>query len=300
MMSKQSTSWSASSLQMTFMNKSVQQWKNLGKGRGINIHVHHQDCWSGSCGAECRCLARIPIGFTEPHPFPECLWAQVPDSNIHWSAYTCKSFECLNTRRMHEESKYADCVDCFDLGGKEKFRWTKATTGPLDFPIPQVLKMKNGGIRIGFDMGGGTATFAARMREYNVTIVTSTLDTGAPFNNFVSLRGLVSMHLSISQRVPFRDNTLDLVHSMHILSNWIPTDTLEFILYDIDRVLRPGGLFWLDHFFCMRPQLDSDYVPLIDKLGYKRLKWVVGDKSDRGTEEVYLSAVLEKPTEARL
>lgn len=264
------------------------------------IHVHHQECWSGSCGAECRCLARIPIGFTEPHPFPECLWADMPDSNIHWSAYACKSFECLNTRRMREESKYADCVDCFDLGGKEKFRWTKVTTGPLDFPIPQVLKMKNGGIRIGFDMGGGTATFAARMREYNVTIVTSTLDTGAPFNNFVSLRGLVSMHLSISQRVPFRDNTLDLVHSMHILSNWIPTDTLEFILYDIDRVLRPGGLFWLDHFFCMRPQLDSDYVPLIDKLGYKRLKWVVGDKSDRGSEEVYLSAVLEKPTEARL
>ncbi|CAK9871512.1 unnamed protein product [Sphagnum jensenii] len=247
-----------------------------------------------------RCLARIPIGFTEPHPFPECLWADVPDSNIHWSAYACKSFECLNTRRMREESKYADCVDCFDLGGKENFRWTKVTTGPLDFPIPQVLEMKNGGIRIGFDMGGGTATFAARMREYNVTIVTSTLDTGAPFNNFVSLRGLVSMHLSISQRVPFRDNTLDLVHSMHILSNWIPTDTLEFILYDIDRVLRPGGLFWLDHFFCMRPQLDSDYVPLINKLGYKRLKWVVGDKSDRGTEEVYLSAVLEKPTEARL
>jgi hypothetical protein len=88
---------------------------------------------------------------------------------------------------------------------------------------------------------------------------------------------------------------------MHVLSNWIPLDTLEFIFYDIDRVLRPGGLLWLDHFFCIQSELDSLYAPLIRKFGYKELRWDVGSKLDRGAgkHEVYLSALLEKPLAAR-
>jgi SAM-dependent methyltransferase len=135
------------------------------------------------------------------------------------------------------------------------------------------------------------------MLEHNVTVVTTSLNLNAPFNSFIALRGLVPLHLTLAHRLPFFDNTLDLVHSMHVLSNWIPTTSLEFILFDIDRVLRPGGLFWLDHFFCIEHQLADTYIPLFRKLRYKKLRWAIGPKLDRGPDlhEVYLSALLEKP-----
>lgn len=141
------------------------------------------------------------------------------------------------------------------------------------------------------------ATFAVRMRERNVTIVTTSLNLNGPFNNLIASRGVVPLYLSISQRLPFFDNTLDIVHSMHVLSNWIPERVLHFLLFDVYRVLRPGGLFWLDHFFCVGEQLEEVYGPMILSVGFRKLKWVIGRKLDRGPnfKEMYLSALLEKP-----
>nr|POF10343.1 hypothetical protein CFP56_50071 [Quercus suber] len=135
-------------------------------------------------------------------------------------------------------------------------------------------------IRIGLDVGGGTATFAARMRERNVTSITSTLNLDGPLNNFIASRGLIPIHFSVSQRLPFFENTLDIVHSMHILSNWIPETMLEFTLYDIYRVLRLGGLFWLDHFFCMGSQLNTTYIPMLNRIVFKKLRWNASRKLD--------------------
>ncbi|KAJ7568294.1 hypothetical protein O6H91_01G026400 [Diphasiastrum complanatum] len=241
-----------------------------------------------------RCFAHIPSNFSEPYPIPRCHWEGPPDGSIVWTAYDCKSFECLNTRAKRKI--FADCLDCFDLNGREKNRWL-FESNQLAYTIQEVLDLKpTGSIRIGLDIGGGTGSFAVRMREHDVTIVTTSLNLGGPFNNFIAQRGVLPFFMTIAQRLPFFDNTLDIVHSMHVLSNWIPTETLEFILMDINRVLRPGGILWLDHFFCLRPQLDI-YVPMIKRLGYKKLKWGVGEKLDRGRElqEMYVSAVLEKP-----
>jgi len=82
----------------------------------------------------------------------------------------------------------------------------------------------------------------------------------------------------------------------HFDSFFLPTSRLEFVLYDIYRILRPGGLFWLDHFFCTKDQLKI-YVPMIEQLGYKKLKLSVAPKLDRGPElkEMYIYTVLEKP-----
>jgi SAM-dependent methyltransferase len=123
------------------------------------------------------------------------------------------------------------------------------------------------------------------------------MNLNGPFNNFIAARGVVPLYISISQRLPFFDNTLDIVHSMHVLSNWIPTTLLHFMMFDIYRVLRPGGLFWLDHFFCLTVQMEEVYQPLIESVGFKKAKWVVGRKLDRGLERggMYLSALLEKP-----
>ena len=244
-----------------------------------------------------RCFAKAPESYKEPYPRPESMWTMPRDESILWTPYTCKSFECLNDRK--NTGVFEDCIDCFELDGRESWRWTTQSTGDtdLDYSVDEVLEIKKGTVRIGLDIGGGSGSFAVRMMERNVTIITTSLNLNGPFNNFIALRGVVPLYLSIAQRLPFFDNTLDLVHSMHVLSHWIPTTTLDFILFDIDRVLRPGGIFWLDRFFCIEPQLAETYIPLFHKLGYKKHKWAIAPKLDRGAHlrEVYLSAVLEKP-----
>ena len=242
-----------------------------------------------------RCRPKSPTNYVEPTPLPESLWTTPPDTSIVWDAYACKSYQCLIDRK-NKPGSY-DCKNCFDLQGEEKNKWI-FDDGGLDFAIDQVLATKAAGtIRVGLDIGGGTGTFAARMRERNVIIITSTLNLDGPFNNLIASRGLVPMHISISRRFPFFDNTLDIVHSMDVLSNWIPDTMLEFVLYDVYRVLRPGGLFWLDHFFCFGSQLNKTYVPILDRIGFNRLRWHVETKLNRGVHKnvLYISALMEKP-----
>lgn len=245
-----------------------------------------------------RCRPAAPRDYVEATPLPLSLWATPLDLSVVWTAYTCKNYTCLINRKRTQKG-FDDCKDCFDLNGVEKTRWTSARKrDDLDFSINEVLAHKKpGSIRIGLDIGGGVATFAVRMLERNITIVTTTMNLNGPFNSFIASRGVIPLYISIAQRLPFFDNTLDIVHSMHVLSNWIPTQMLHFLLFDIYRVLRPGGLFWLDHFFCVGEQLKEVYTPLIDSVGFNKLKWVAGRKLDRGPElgEMYISALLEKP-----
>lgn len=77
------------------------------------------------------------------------------------------------------------------------------------------------------------ATYAVRMRQRNITIITTSMNLNGPFNSFIASRGVVPMYISISQRLPFFDNTLDIVHLIHVLSNWIPTTLLHFLLFDV-------------------------------------------------------------------
>ncbi|KAI4355127.1 hypothetical protein L6164_003930 [Bauhinia variegata] len=173
-------------------------------------------------------------------------------------------------------------------------RWVKLDSDDTaDFLISDVLDIKPGEIRIGLDFSVGTGTFAARMREFNVTIVSATINLGAPFNEMIALRGLVPLYLTINQRLPFFDNTLDLIHTTRFLDGWIDLVLLDFVLYDWDRVLRPGGLLWIDSFFCSKEDLDY-YLESFKMLRYKKHKWVIVPKLDKDDKEVFFSAVLEK------
>ncbi|KAJ6715600.1 S-ADENOSYL-L-METHIONINE-DEPENDENT METHYLTRANSFERASE SUPERFAMILY PROTEIN [Salix viminalis] len=225
-----------------------------------------------------RCHPKTPANYVEPTPFPQSLWTTPPDASIVWDPYTCKSYQCLIDRK--KAPGYFDCKDCFDLDGREKSRWL-FDNGRLDYGIDQVLETRpHGTIRIGFDIGGGSGHICGK-------------NEGKKYNHHHQLHEF----RCVSQRLPFFDNTLDIVHSMHVLSNWIPDAMLEFTLYDIYRVLRPGGLFWLDHFFCLGSQLNQTYVPMLDRVGFRSLRWNAGMKLDRGIDknEWYISALLEKP-----
>ncbi|KAF8377854.1 hypothetical protein HHK36_031241 [Tetracentron sinense] len=239
-----------------------------------------------------RCFAKsIPkVGLFH---FPLSLWKPVSDKIVSWSGLGCKNFECLNSRKVAR-----DCDSCFDLvNGFEKQRFVKARS-KNDFLVDDVLSLGSGGIRIGFDIGGGSGSFAARMAERNVTVITSTLNVEAPFSEFIAARGLFPLFMSLDQRFPFYDNVFDLVHTANGLGDEGRPEKIEFLMFDIDRILRAGGLFWLDNFYCADEERKRTLTRLIERFGYKKLKWVVGEKVDAtgaGKSQVYLSAVLQKP-----
>lgn len=238
-----------------------------------------------------RCLTRASKVYQKPYPINESLWKVPDDRNVRWGNYQCRNFQCLSSK--NPKRGYSKCVGCFEME-REKLKWVTNSSVLADFLIKDVLSVKPGEIRIGLDFGIGTGTFAARMREHNVTIVTTALNLGAPFNEMIALRGLIPLYVTLNQRLPLFDNTMDLIHTSGFLDGWIDLLLLDFVLYDWDRILRPGGLLWIDRFFCSKKDLD-DYVYMFLQLRYKKHKWAISPKSK---DEVYLSALLEKPPRA--
>uniref|UniRef100_A0A7N0U467 S-adenosyl-L-methionine-dependent methyltransferase n=1 Tax=Kalanchoe fedtschenkoi TaxID=63787 RepID=A0A7N0U467_KALFE len=237
-----------------------------------------------------RCFAATPQKTTTSyplHPFP----ALLPDQAVVWSKYACKSFACLN-----RDNKFKG----FNTSTVSKPTFLSSASD-LDITIPEFLKLAktlSSPIRLGLDVGGGTGAFAARMKLRNVTVLTTTMNLGAPYNEVVALRGLVPLHVPLQQRLPVFDGVLDFVRLGHAVNRWIPLVAMEFLVFDVDRVLRGGGLLWIDHFFSKGEDLEKVYAPLIGKLGYKRVKWAIGKKMDGSgvkNGEVYLTALLQKP-----
>ncbi|XP_075507713.1 putative methyltransferase At1g29790 [Primulina tabacum] len=235
-----------------------------------------------------RCFARASKLYLRPYSINESLWRIPEGRNVRWSNYQCRNFECLSGK--NPKRGYSKCTGCFEMD-KEKLKWITNTTLPTDFLIQDVLSTKPGEIRIGLDFGIGTGTFAARMREQNVTIVSTALNLGAPFSETIALRGLIPLYLTLNQRLPFFDNTMDLIHTAGFMDGWLNLQLLDFILFDWDRVLRPGGLLWIDKFFCKRKDLD-DYMYMFLQFRYRKHRWAIAPKSK---DEVFLSALLEKP-----
>ncbi|KAF3449895.1 hypothetical protein FNV43_RR05974 [Rhamnella rubrinervis] len=236
-----------------------------------------------------RCFTKTsskPTSSLPQNPFPSSL----PSSNVLWTKYSCKSFDCLN--RFNPNLGFDPAQDIANF---------MTYRSELDLPIPQLLqiaKAANSVVRLGLDVGGGTGTFAARMKLYNITVVTTTMNLGAPYNEAAALRGLVPLHVPLQQRLPVFDGVLDLVRCGHAVNRWIPLTVLEFLLYDMDRVLRGGGYLWLDHFFSKGVDLEKVFAPLIGKLGYRKVKWATASKTDSSglkNGEVYLTALLQKP-----
>jgi hypothetical protein len=118
-------------------------------------------------------------------------------------------------------------------------------------------------------------------------------------NEYIAARGLFPLFISFNHRFPFYDNVFDLVRASSTLDYDDDVvggkqEKLEFLMFDIDRILRAGGLFWIDNFYCSNEKKIA-LTRLIEKFGYRKLKWVVGEKIDSGKYHVFLSAVLQKP-----
>lgn len=238
-----------------------------------------------------RCFSPTPASSVR---LPADPFSPLPDGAVRWPKDgKCRSFSCLPQSLG------------FDVGRTEAGRFLRAR-GALDLTAPQLLRLASlgraGPIRLGLDIGGGTGTLAARLKKLaNVTVVTTTMDLGAPYSEAAAARGVVPLHAPLQQRFPVGDGTMDVVRAGHAVNRWIPEAALEFLWYDADRVLRPGGLLWVDHFWCRRNDLEGVYASMLRRLGYKTIKWAVGDKSvaaaggNSAKDEVYLTALLQKP-----
>eukprot|EP00850_Spirogloea_muscicola_P019434 SM000190S04870 [mRNA] locus=s190:228597:233455:+ [translate_table: standard] len=228
-----------------------------------------------------RCISRAPHNYTSPLPLPQALWTLPANNNVRWHHH------CLNTRR------YGDCLECFDFA-KEKNRWPREE-GDL-ITIDKLLALKRGTIRIGIDIGAGTGSFAAKMAAHNVTIVSTGMNNRLPFMETIALRGLIPLNIPHAMRLPFFDNTLDIIHAMHSVK-YVQLDVFEGMLYDWDRVVRPGGIIWLEYFYAPNDEIRL-YIDKIRLLGYRELQWKTFPKPGRvekNKPHTYLIAVLEKP-----
>ncbi|KAF8399637.1 hypothetical protein HHK36_015506 [Tetracentron sinense] len=238
-----------------------------------------------------RCFSKSPQHYSKPLPINSSLWNTPSDTNILWTHYKCKDYSCL----VSNDGKrgFFKCTDCFEIS-KRGWEISSNKSISAEFTIDEVLRLKPDEIRIGLDFSPTAGTFAAIMREKNVTIASATLNLGAPFSEVIALRGLLPLYISIGSRLPFFDNTLDIVHSTLFLDGWIGLELLQYILFDWDRVLRPKGILWVDRFFCSKEDMKL-YLDEFTKMGYKKLLWRVVPKTDKMGDELFFSAVLEKP-----
>lgn len=244
-----------------------------------------------------RCLARTPQEFVEPLPRSHALFNQkaLRDGSVRWDLHGCKSFDCLNHRVV------GDCKSCFNLS-MEANRWKVNYRGALT--IKQVVEMKKGALRLGLDAGRGTGSFAAHMARYNVTVMTMAMNIetragvhiGLPYMETIALRGLVPLHIPHTARLPFFDNTLDLVHCVNSVK-YLPLGEFEDLLYEWDRVLRVGGVLWFELFYAPEEEMKI-YIQIIELLQYKKLYWNISPKpahETKGVPHVYLNCLIEKP-----
>ncbi|CAI7888208.1 unnamed protein product [Closterium sp. NIES-54] len=244
-----------------------------------------------------NCFARAPTNPSEPLPFPQSLFDQraLKDENVRWSSHHCKSFACLNARAL------GDCRNCFNLT-LESYRWQRAYRGSQT--MADVIKLKRGALRLGLDAGGGTGSFAAHMARYNVTVLTTAMNSetvngnygGLPYMETIALRGLIPLFVPHKARLPLYDNTLDIIHSVNSVK-YLPILDFEELVFEWDRVLRPGGIVWFEMFYAPVDEMPL-YVAVIDLLQYRRLKWGFSPKPESGERKgfhLYLNAVIEKP-----
>lgn len=106
-----------------------------------------------------RCFSRTPLHYSKPFPLKSSLWTQPSDVDILWNRYRCKNYNCLVSNETVNRRGFYKCSDCFNL----------SSVSP-EFSVDEVLRLMAREIRTGLDFSPTTGTFAALMKERNVTV----------------------------------------------------------------------------------------------------------------------------------
>ncbi|CAI5457941.1 unnamed protein product [Closterium sp. Yama58-4] len=120
-----------------------------------------------------------------------------------------------------------------------------------------------------------------------------------PFQEAVAWRGLVAVDMPLTARLPFFDASLDLLHAIGTAGpallqgvDALPPRDFHLALFDWDRVLRPGGILWLEAI-----EHSADAMPLyeaaLERLAYRvvfvrKLDAVVGGVPHRHVQRLWV------------
>jgi len=203
----------------------------------------------------------------------------------------------INNRAPVSQSLYSismDCLKCWDYD-KQRELWSKYVDN-----IEKIVgySFLNGGIRTVLEFGCGTGGFLAEMASRGVNGVCTARDTPnedgnlpeLPYLGTVASRGLIGMHISITEHQPFVSNSFGFIHCSWVLAyvNAIP-EVYAPIMLEWDRLLTPGGLvvvqgIWSkgkDNFYMTKLYTFTKY--LLEKvLAWKLLTWEVTEQKRLG------------------
>ncbi|CAI5998090.1 unnamed protein product [Closterium sp. NIES-65] len=267
------------------------------------------------------CLARTAHKIVEPLSRPASLFAQsaLQDSSVRWNNHAFSSFASLNALSPSAlATATAGTGDacgrqpggggCWNMSAEER-RWMvkppKNTAAGGALTVKEVIAIKKGALRIGLDFNGGSGSFAAHMARHNVTMMTSAMNLeanvgrkkGLPFLETIALRGLVPIWLPYKVRLPFYDNTLDILHATNAIKFMPSPAEFEEVLFEWDRVLRVGGVMWFEEFTASAAEMPS-YLSVLDLLKYRHLHWSLTPPKamiGKPAGTVILHCLLEKP-----
>ncbi|CAI5991425.1 unnamed protein product [Closterium sp. NIES-65] len=273
---------------------------------------------SATAGTGDACRHRFCL---TPLSRPASLFAQsaLQDSSVRWNNHAFSSFASLNALSPSAlATATAGTGDacgrqpggggCWNMSAEER-RWMvkppKNTAAGGALTVKEVIAIKKGALRIGLDFNGGSGSFAAHMARHNVTMMTSAMNLeanvgrkkGLPFLETIALRGLVPIWLPYKVRLPFYDNTLDILHATNAIKFMPSPAEFEEVLFEWDRVLRVGGVMWFEEFTASAAEMPS-YLSVLDLLKYRHLHWSVTPPKamiGKPAGTVILHCLLEKP-----
>ncbi|CAI7804327.1 unnamed protein product [Closterium sp. NIES-54] len=275
------------------------------------------------CSYLCQFLSFFPPCFCPEQPLsrPTSLFSQsaLQDASVRWNSHAFSSFASLNALSPSAlATATAGTGDacgrqpggggCWNMSAEER-RWLakppKNTAGGGALTVKEVIAIKKGALRIGLDFNGGSGSFAAHMARHNVTMMTSAMNLeanvgrkkGLPFLETIALRGLVPIWLPYKVRLPFYDNTLDILHATNAIKFMPSPAEFEEVLFEWDRVLRVGGVMWLEEFTASAAEMPS-YLSVVDLLKYRQLHWSLTPPKamiGKPAGTVILHCLLEKP-----
>lgn len=206
-----------------------------------------------------RCRSRAaPAHYVGLHRGEE-LTAERLDGNIDWPQFEhLHSFgaaqEAATTGRVRSVFEPGDgkpwAAPEFDLraGLETKKRFLERLSS-------HVPALRSGGVRTALDVGGGSGRFCSAIRAlFSVTCVVVTRDNqlnvskhsrhyfDLPLSEIATEDGLISLQWSGASRLPMPDGSFDLIHSAYAIENFSDdVELIEGVLFDWDRMLRPGG-----------------------------------------------------------
>ena len=187
-----------------------------------------------------------------------------------------------------------DCLKCWNYDA-QKDLWAKYVNNIET--VTGIKFLNNANIRTVLEFGCGSGGFLAEMFARGVMGICSAKDIskdgGAtsqlPYLRTVAARGLLAMHISITDHQPFLSNTFNFIHCSWVLAYVDQSpEVYTSILIEWDRLLTPGGLVVQQGAWSANKSVNMDtlwtYVKYLLQtvLEWKMIKWEIVVKDDLG------------------